>query len=176
LNFEKALHYLLKACQLDDLATKESVKISLSIDGADLFKDRTHVSAGVKITDTRGVHPVTKQPLYCIDDETKEEKIVKIQSSEMCCILVIADARDKKELYEEVFKEFYEWGNRISTTGLPASNGEPALLPFVVTHTTDQKASWHLSNRGGGCKNKFFFCAFCPCTKNNLVSYKINHH
>jgi len=50
LNFEKALRYLLKACQLDDLATKESVKISLSIDGADLFKDRAHVSAGDKIT------------------------------------------------------------------------------------------------------------------------------
>jgi hypothetical protein len=86
------------------------------------------------------VHPVTKQPLYCIDDETKEEKIVKIQSSEMCCILFIADAWDKKELYEEVFKTFYEWGNKINTTGLPVSNGEPALLPFVVTHTTDKKS------------------------------------
>ncbi len=52
LNFEKALRYLLKACHLDHLATTEKVKISLSIDGADLFKDRTHVSAGIKITDT----------------------------------------------------------------------------------------------------------------------------
>ena len=174
LNFEKALRHLLKACQLDELATREGIRISLSIDGADLFKDRTHVSAGIKITDTRGVHPVTKQPLFMVDNDTNEEKIVKIQSSEMCCILVIADARDKKEMYEEVFREFYDWGKRIGDVGLPASDGNPALVPFHVTHTTDLKASWHLSNRGGGCKNKLFFCTFCPCTKNTLLSYKIN--
>ncbi len=117
---------------------------------------------------------MTKQPLFLIDADTNEEKIVKIQSSEMCCILIIADARDKKELYDEVFKEFYEWGQRIGTYyGLPASNGNPALHPFVVIHTTDQKASWHLSNRGGGCKNKYFFCTFCPCTKNSLIDYKV---
>jgi len=114
---------------------------------------------GIKITDTRGVHPI-KQPLFVQSDDG-EEKIVWIQSSEMCCILIIADARDKKELYEDVFREFYEWGNRLQVSGLPASDGEPALLPFVVTHTTDLKASWYLSNRGGGCKNKNFFCTFC---------------
>jgi len=175
LNFEKALRYLLKACQLDELATRDRIKISLSIDGADLFKDQTHVSAGIKIMDTRGVHPVTKQPLFMVDNDTNEEKIVKIQSSEMCCILVIADARDKKEMYEEVFKEFYDWGHSIGSVGLPASDGNPALAPFFVTHTTDQKASWHLSNRGGGCKNKRFFCTFCPCTKDSLIHYKINN-
>jgi hypothetical protein len=36
------------------------VKISLSIDGADLFKDRAHISAGIKISDPCGAHPVTK--------------------------------------------------------------------------------------------------------------------
>jgi hypothetical protein len=39
LNFEKALQFLLKSCQLHDLATRGCVKISLAIDGADLFKD-----------------------------------------------------------------------------------------------------------------------------------------
>jgi hypothetical protein len=160
--------------QLHDIATRDSIKISLSIDGADLFKDRTHVSAGIKITDTRGVHPITKQPLFVIDEDTEEERIIKIQSSEMCCILVIADARDKKELYEEVFKEFDDWGERLRTIGLPESDGNPALRPFAVTHNTDLKASWHLSNRGGGCKNKTFFCTFCPCTENSLIHYKVD--
>jgi hypothetical protein len=173
LGFEKALRFLLKACELHNLAITERVKISLSIDGADLFKDRTHVSAGIKISDPRGVHPVTKQPLF-IREEDGEEKIVKIQSSEMCCILIIADARDKKELYEDVFKEFYEWGAQIQNVGLPASDHGPALLPFHVAHTTDLKASWYLSNRGGGCKNKNYFCTFCPCTRHNLVSYNID--
>jgi hypothetical protein len=171
LNFEKALRFLLKACQLHDLAQSNSVKVSLAIDGADLFKDRTHVSAGIKITDCHGVHPVTKKPLF-VQDDNGEEKMVKMQSSEMCCILIIADARNKKEMYEEVFREFYQWGDRIRQFGLLASDSEPALHLFSVAHTTDLKASWHLSNRGGGCKNKNFFCTFCPCTKNNLISYK----
>jgi hypothetical protein len=129
INYEKALRFLLKACQLHDLAAKEPVKISLAIDGADLFHDRSHVSAGLKITDERGVHPVTKQPLFVHDDDG-EEKIVKIQSSEMCCFLIIADARDNKALYEDIFKEFYRWGDKIKREGLPASDGEPALHPF----------------------------------------------
>ncbi len=171
INFEKALRFLLKACHLHDLATKEPVKISLAIDGADLFHDRTHVSAGVKITDERGYHPVTKQPLFVRDDDG-EEKIVKIQSSEMCCFLIIADARDNKSLYEDVFKEFYQWGDKIQHEGLPASNAGPALFPFKVTHCADLKGSWYLSNRGGGCKNKEFFCTLCTCTKHTLTSYK----
>jgi len=105
LNFEKALRLLLKSCQLHDIATRDHVKISFAIDGADLFKDRTHVLAGIKITDTWGVHPITKQPLFVQSDDG-EEKIVRIQSCEMCCILIIADARDKKELYEDVFESF----------------------------------------------------------------------
>jgi hypothetical protein len=173
LGFEKALRFLLKACELHNLATTERVNISLSIDGADLFKDRTHVSAGIKTSDSRGVHPVTRQPLFIVDKDG-EEKMVKMQSSEMCCILIIADARDKKELYHDVFKEFYEWGAKIQAVGLPASVDGPALLPFYVAHTTDLKASWYLSNRGGGCKNKNYFCTFCPCTRHNLVSYNIN--
>jgi hypothetical protein len=174
INFQKALRLLLKACHLHDRATRERVKISLVIDGADLFKDRTHVSAGVKICDPNGVHPVTKQPLF-IRHEDGSEQIIRIQSSEMCCILIIADAHDKKDLYEDIFRGFYDRGSLISTVGLPADGNEPALRPFVVTHTTDLKASWYLSYRGGGCKNKNFFCTLCPCTRNSLISYKVDN-
>jgi len=41
---------------------------------------------------------VTKQPLFFINEVTNEENIVKIQSSEMCCILVTAGARDKNKV------------------------------------------------------------------------------
>ncbi len=39
INFKRALRFLLKACHLHEIATKEPVKISLVIDGADLFHD-----------------------------------------------------------------------------------------------------------------------------------------
>ena len=97
MNVEKALRFLLKVCQLQlhDLAQVDSVRVSLSIDGADLFKDQTHVSSGIKISDCHGVHPITKKPLF-VQDNDGEEKMVKMQSSGICCILIIADARDKK--------------------------------------------------------------------------------
>jgi hypothetical protein len=62
IKFEPALRLLLKACQLHELATTASVKLAITVDGADLFKGRTHVSMGIKITDKRGVHPITKKP------------------------------------------------------------------------------------------------------------------
>ena len=55
------------------------------------------------------------------------ERFVKVQSFELCSLMMIADARDSKSLYEDVFKNFYDWGKQISIQGLPAINGEPAL-------------------------------------------------
>jgi hypothetical protein len=171
LNKPKAFRLLLKSCNLHELATKESGKISMSIDGADLVRDRTHVSAGIKITDEHGSHPITKQPLLVISEEG-EESFVNVQSSQVCCVMVIADARDRKDLYENVFRDFYDWGKQLASHGLPAEGDEPALQPFLLTHTSDMKAQWLLSNRGGGCKNKRFFCTFCSCPKEKLEAYK----
>jgi hypothetical protein len=173
LNFEATLRLLLKASNLHDLAKTTSIKIALTVDGADLFSDRTHVSTGLKITDERGIHPVTKQPLLLVDNDA-DPTFIKVQSSELCAITIIADARDNKHLYEEVFNDFYEWGEKLRTEGLPESRFGPKLHPFSVTHNTDLKAAWYLSDRGGGCKNKTFFCHLCDCTKNTLVSYNVN--
>jgi hypothetical protein len=60
LDYKKALCLLLKACNLHHLAETPSVKLAISVDGADLFKGRTHVSSGVRIVNEKGVHPVTK--------------------------------------------------------------------------------------------------------------------
>jgi hypothetical protein len=54
---------LLKACGIYEYAQNTSVKVALTVDGADFFKGRTHVSSGIKITDERGVHPISKQCL-----------------------------------------------------------------------------------------------------------------
>jgi hypothetical protein len=172
LNFNKTLRLLLKACGLHDIAQTESVHIALAIDGADMIRDRTHVSAGVKITDSRGIHPITRQPLLQRSDDG-EEKFVRVQSFELCSVMMIADARDSKSLYEDVFKEFYDWGNDISRFGLPEADGMPALRPFNVVHNSDMKAAWYLSGRGGGCKSTNFFCLLCSCSKDQLVSFKV---
>jgi hypothetical protein len=131
LNFEKALHLLLKACNLHELATTTSAKIALSVDGADLFKGCTHVSTGVKITDEQAVHPVMKQPLAVCNVDSECIEYIKLQSSDVCCIMMIADAVDSKQLYEDVIKDFYEWGNNLRLNGLPASD-KTHVLPGIV--------------------------------------------
>jgi len=64
-------------------------------------------------------------------------------------------------------------GEKLRVEGLAESELGPKLMPFTVTHTTDLKAAWFLSNRGGGCKNKTHFCHLCACTKDTLTSYSI---
>jgi hypothetical protein len=214
LHFEKCLRLLLKACKLDELATSSSIKVALAVDGAEMFSTRTHVSSGVKITDERGVHPITGKPLtvHLNEDEDADcdeayAKVIsfvpyvklnlfitlnnfliclliylfkiiffylQVQSSELCCIMIIADAIDNKHLYEDVFKGFYEWGEKIRHEGVPASDLGPALMPFKVTHNADMKAAWYLSNKGGGCKTKNFFCHLCSCDRHSLTSFQVN--
>jgi len=175
LNFENSLRLFLKACGLYELAQLDSIKKSYAIDGADMICDWMHVSAGVKITDTCGYHPITKQPLMQQTDDG-EEIFVRVQSFELCSLMIIADACDSKELYYDVFKTFYDWGKEISRVGIPAANGMPALMPFHVTHNSDLEAAWHLSNKGGGCKLTKFFCLLCSCSRDQLVLFNVGEH
>jgi hypothetical protein len=72
------------------------------------------VSTGIKITDERAVHPITKQPIMVVNRDADDDcMFVNMQSKEICCIMIIADAKDSKHLYEEVFKEYYEWGEQL---------------------------------------------------------------
>jgi hypothetical protein len=106
---------LRKACNLYELAQVDSVKVALSVDGANLFKGRTPVSTGIKITDERGLHPITKQPFWVSARENDDnDMFCKIQTKEACCMMIIADAKDNKHLYEDVFKEYYDWGKSFS--------------------------------------------------------------
>jgi hypothetical protein len=70
---------LLKACNLYELAQVDSMKVTLTVDGADLFKGRTHVSTGIKITDDHGLHPITKQPfLVAAREHDDDDMFVKM--------------------------------------------------------------------------------------------------
>ena len=71
------------------------------------------ISIGIKITDSRALHCKTKAPVFVsfldnyVGDQTGYFK--GIQSSEMCSICIMADARDKSQMYAEVFSEFYKY-------------------------------------------------------------------
>jgi len=172
LNFDRVIRLLLEATGLYEKAQRESVCISFTADGALLLNSRTHVSCGVKITDVDGIHPVTKAPLTAIDEDTDEQFYNCMQSRELCAIMVMADAKDSKELYEDVFKDFYEYAEKLRIEGMPECDGQPALKPFKVAHPQDMKSTQTVCKRGGNCKMKTYFCHLCSCTKHKLLSYK----
>jgi hypothetical protein len=99
------------------------------------------------------------------------------ESGAVCCaILVMADTKDSKELYSNVFKEFYEYSDKLCQLGMDAAVSEPALKPFIVTHPKDMKSAQTVSNKGGNCKMKTYFCYLCSYQKDELVSYKVGGH
>jgi len=87
-------------------------------------------------------------------NEDLDETYFLTQSSEVCCVMIIADAVDSKDIYMDVFKEYYDWGESIRLHGLPASELGPALRPFSVLFCNDLKRTWYLTGKGCGCKNK----------------------
>jgi hypothetical protein len=176
LNFDRVIRLLLKATGLYEKAQRTNVCISFTGDGALLLNSRTHVSCGVKITDVDGIHPVTKLPLTAVDEDTDENFYNCMQSRELCAILVMADAKDSKELYDDVFKNFYNYAEKLRIHGMAASDGEPALKPFIATHPQDMKSTQTVCKRGGNCKMKTFFCHLCSCTKHNLTSYNTDNN
>jgi len=129
------------------------------------------VSVGVKITDYHRRHPITKTLLLIQDDEaancTKSE-VLNEQSRELCCILVMADARDSSLLYSDVFKEYYnKEAKKVQNERLSASEHGPALRPFDLMYPQDLSAMRKASGLGGACKNAHFFvsCVAAPVTR-----------
>ncbi len=174
MNFDNVIRLLLKATGLYSKAQHSNVSIAFTADGAALMKSRTHVSCGVKVTDVDGVHPLTRMPLTNVSDEMEGNGTCfnMVQSWELCVILVMADAKDSKALYNDVFKEFYQYSEKLRQFGMEATDTEPALKPFIVTHPQDMKSAQTVSNKGGNCKMKTYFCHLCSCRKDELVRYK----
>ncbi len=179
INHERAIRLLLKATGLYEKAQRSNVHLAFTANGAALTKSRTHVSCGVKITDPDGIHPITGLPLGTSNvsepnDEDEKTTFNLMQSRELCTILVIADARDSKTLYYDVFRDFFDYAKKIGEHGIEANNGEPKLQPFIISYPQDMKSAQITSKKGGCCKTKRFFCHLCSCTKDRLVSFNVN--
>lgn len=112
INPKKAIRLLLEASGLTKYAQEGPVHIAVTSDGANTFHNRTQISIGIKIVDTRGHHCKTKMPLFVseVGNDVEDEggSFKGVQSSEMCTICVMADARDKAKMYAEVFADFYK--------------------------------------------------------------------
>jgi hypothetical protein len=108
---ERVIRLLLEAAGLTEIAQREAVHIAVTSDGANTFHNWTQISIGIKIVDPRCHHCKTKMPLFVRSLENDIANDVGyfqgVQSSDMCTICIMADARDKSKMYSELFSDFY---------------------------------------------------------------------
>jgi hypothetical protein len=159
--YEELLVYLLKLFQLEAAARdihQPPVQISITLDGADLSRNVTHVTAGVKINDVRSIDPVSGLPIGVQDSR-------KIQSRELCFPFKSLLAKDSKELYDNHFGNFFDFFKSVSANGL-----DGGAIRVDVTSPQDQSSFWKALKRGGACKVAKDFCHCCAITSDEVIT------
>jgi hypothetical protein len=151
----KLLAYLLRLYKLDEVALnpdKPPVEFSITLDGADLSRNISHVTAGIKINDPRAIDPKSGIPIG-MDDS------LRVQSRELCWPCKILIAKDTKERYNKYFTDFFAFFKQVEERGF---EGFP--VPFIVSSPQDLSSHWKALGVGGACKQKTFFCTACSCS------------
>jgi hypothetical protein len=156
-DYGKLLAYLLRLYKLDDVArdpNQPPVQFSITLDGADLSRNITHVTAGIKINDPRAIDPVSGIPIGMEDS-------AKVQSRELCFPAKILISKDTKTLYDKYFADFFAFFREANESGF----GEFAR-PFSISSPQDLSSHWKCTKKGGACKRKIEFCHLCACRSN----------
>ena len=144
--FQELLIFILKLFGLYEIAkdpTQARVQICITLDGADISRNISHVTCRIKIIDPRAIDPMSKLPIG-LDGSRK------VQSRELCIPFKIVLTRDTKALYTEEFKEFFDYFADVAANGLPAEG----IQPLEVSSPQDMSSFWKCLKRGGGCKVK----------------------
>ena len=144
---------VLKAHDLYNLSKVRSVTIAISIDGALITKNLSHVCMGFKINDIAAICPLTGKPI-----------ILNVQSRNLCFPLKIVMSRETKNIYD-LFTDEFGFLQSIS-----ADNNQPLPNPMVTKHgckaftvsvNTDLSATWKGLKIGGAAKVKKHPCHCC---------------
>jgi hypothetical protein len=157
--YEPLLAYLLKLYKLDDVAKDPNqlpVEFSITLDGADLSRNISHVTAGIKMNDPRAIDPKTGIPIG-------QDNSMPVQSRELCYPFKILIAKDTKELYNTSFADFFSFFKQVDERGFGDFH-----KPFNVSAPHDLSSFWKSLKKGGGCKTKTLFCHCCSLTKERV--------
>jgi hypothetical protein len=115
-DFERFLRFLLKIFQLDEIAQRESVELSITLDGAELCDGISYL-AGIKIMDGRAIDPQTGVPLYTADDDNFGS-IFTNQSWNFYFAIKSLIGKDLKKAYKE-FADFFKFFENVKSFRLP---------------------------------------------------------
>jgi hypothetical protein len=161
--YKPLLLYILKLFKLEDVArdiNQPPVQISITLDGADLSHNVTHLTAGVKINEPCSINPVSWLPIGVHDSR-------KVQSRELCFPLKSLLAMDSKELYDNHFGNFFDYFKNVPANGL-----DGRALRINMSSPQDQSPFWKALKRGGACKVAKNFCHCCACTYEEVITSK----
>ncbi len=121
--------------------------------------------ASVKVIDWDTQISGTGILMFTFGDNSKDEDCnggFHSRELDMCFSSHFCQGKESLEVFREDFKEFFEFGNRVSREGLVGrTEGEATLVPFNVTFPMDMSAEQKCFDLGGACKSAKFFCIKC---------------
>ena len=164
-DYKKMFLFLVRYYKLEEAALDPStgpVQWCFTLDGADISTNYTHVTAGMKTVDPRAIDPHTGLPIGL-------HGATRLQSRELCHVFKILLAKDTKALYDDHFKDFFDFFKDVQDNGIahfPAGS-------FEILSPQDMSSHWKCLKRGGGCKSKIDFCHCCACISED--SYAPRH-
>lgn len=152
---EQLLEYLLEQYGLKETAMHDSVEIAVTADGATLMNDIGHVTIGYKIVDKRARLP---ESLRHLKDG--------FQSVNLCFPIRTIVSSESKDVYMKFLKPVYDFVSNIS------EHGFGCYKKFKVLGPHDGKATFNVLSRGGGAKVAKYFCPYCVCTSEDIMTCK----
>ncbi len=175
-DYELFLRFILTTFQLDEIAQTESVELSITLDGAELCDGISHLTAGIKVTDSRAIDPRDGSPLCTVDDATFG-RIFHNQSRNYCFAMKSLIGKDSKRAYKQ-FSDFFQFFERVKKFGLPASELGPRIMPMEIWSPQDLSSIWKCLNTGSGARKNgdTHFCHLCACSGNSIVRFLVDEN
>ena len=140
-NFPKMLWYIIKLYKLDEVLDNPwegPVQMAITLEGAGLSRNYTHVTCGVKVMDPRAIDPESGLPIGITGSRA-------VQSRDLCHPFQIVLSKDTGELYEKRFKQFFNYFKKVSAEGFHDYGPER----FLISSPQDVSSFWKCLKRGG---------------------------
>ena len=111
-DYKKLLVHILKMHKIYDDIYQRQIEIAITIDGADISKKLSHVTAGIKVIDKYAINPVTGDYILKYAEDSLGNKYLEsgYQSRENCFLFLIMIAKESSAIYsKQCIKDFFNF-------------------------------------------------------------------
>ena len=136
---------------------EREVEIAIIIDGANLSKRLSHVTAGIKVIDKYAKDPLTGNYFlkYATDPDGNDVFQGGYQTRDNCYPFLVLMAKETYKVYNnQNIVEFFKFFEEVGVNGIRGSK------PIKVSSPQDMALTWKAVGEGGGSGTKKHFCHF----------------